>query len=95
MAATSYLDKLYPTWDGKISPLEIWTRKKSNFKHLYVYGYVAYIHIVKNKRDKLDLGTRRDKFVGYRRSTRKNRILNPRKDTTTEISVLKGIKREA
>ena len=86
IATACYLNNLLASHNNRKSPLEIWTGNKPSAKHLKVYGCVAYIHIDKNKRDKLDLNAKKGVFVGYRRSTKQYRILDPKTGTITEVS---------
>ena len=48
-----------------LTPYEKWTRSKPNVSHLCVFGSLAYSHILKEIRQKLDSKTRECIFVGY------------------------------
>ena len=77
MATACYLRNLTPSVDKQKSPYEIWTGHRQSVKHLRVFGCVAYVHIDKKKRDKLEENAIRGIFVGYRRTTKQYRILDP------------------
>ena len=47
---------------------------------------MAYSHVDKKNRDKLDLNAKRGIFIGYRRTNRQYRILDPRTGRITESS---------
>ena len=36
------------------TPQEVWTGKKPSLSHLRVFGFDAYVHVLKEKRTKLD-----------------------------------------
>ena len=42
-----------PTLDWDI-PQRVWTDKEASYRHLRVYGCLAYVHIRKDQRGKLD-----------------------------------------
>jgi len=50
-----YLLNISPssTLENKI-PQEVWTGKKPSLSHLRVFGFDAYVHVLKEKRTKLD-----------------------------------------
>ena len=50
--------------DGDV-PQRVWTSKDVLYRHLEVFGCLAYVHVVKDKWGKLDLKTRLCIFLGY------------------------------
>ena len=50
--------------DNKV-PEEIWSRKPPSYKHLRVFGCVAYVHIRKDLRNKLEPKSHKCVFLGY------------------------------
>lgn len=46
-------------------PEELWTGKPPSYKHLRVFGCVAFVHIRREDRTKLDPTSRRCIFLGY------------------------------
>ena len=86
MSTACYLNNITPSVNRHKSPFELWTGNKPSVKHLKVYGCVAYVYVDKNKRDKLDLNAKKGVFIGYRRSTKQYRILNPRTGSIIESS---------
>ena len=47
------------------SPQKIWTGKEVSYRHLKVFGCLAYVHVAKDWRAKLDPKTRPCIFLGY------------------------------
>ena len=86
MATACYLRNITPSVDSTKSPYEIWTGYRPNVGHLKVFGCVAYVHIDSRKRDKLEQNAKKGIFVGYRRTTKQYRILNPKTGTIIESS---------
>jgi hypothetical protein len=75
-------NRLPRRYDNRIAtPEEMWTGKKTYLGHLRVFGCVAYTHVAKERRGKLDETARRGIFVGYTPTTRQYRIFNPQKRT--------------
>ena len=50
--------------DGDI-PQRVWTGKDVLYRHLRVFGCLAYMHVAKDQRRKLDPKTRPCIFLGY------------------------------
>lgn len=46
-------------------PNHVWSCKDVSYDHLQVFGCMAYVHILKDKRSKLDEKSERCVFVGY------------------------------
>ena len=47
------------------TPFELWYRKQPDINHLRVFGCLAYVHVLKIKRKKLDPKSKEMIFVGY------------------------------
>lgn len=56
------------------TPEEVFTGKKLSVDHLRTFGSPAYIHVLKDKRKKLDLTSIKGIFVGYSLSSKAYRI---------------------
>jgi transposase InsO family protein len=50
---------------GFKTPEEMFTRKKPKVIHLKIFGYPVYLHILKEKRTKIDPSGKKGVFVGY------------------------------
>ena len=50
--------------DGSV-PQRVWTGKEVSYRHLKVFGFLAYVHVAKDKREKFDPKTRPCIFLGY------------------------------
>ena len=48
------------------TPQRVWTIKDVSYRHLKVFGCLAYLHVAKDKRGKLDPKSRPCIFLGYR-----------------------------
>ena len=59
-------------------PEEVFSGKKPEVSHLRIFGCPVYIHILKEKRTKLDPSGRKGIFVGYSESLKAYRIYFPR-----------------
>ena len=53
---------------------EVFTRNKLSVDHLWIFGSLAYIHVPKDKRKKLDCTSIKGIFVGYSLSSKAYRI---------------------
>ena len=52
------------------TPEEVFSKKKTEVKHLRIFGYLVYIHIPKEKRTKLYPSGKKGIFVGYSESSK-------------------------
>ena len=43
----------------------VWSGKYVSYNHLRVFGCMAYVHILKDERSKLDEKSKKSVFVGY------------------------------
>ena len=48
------------------NPQEVWTGKKPSLSHPRVFGCDAYVHVLKEKRTKLDSKSEKCIFIGYK-----------------------------
>lgn len=70
-----YLRNLCPTKAVKgMTPYELWTGMKPVVSHLRPFGCLAYVHVSKSNRDKLDVKSSRGIFLGYSRTSRAWRV---------------------
>lgn len=84
----AYVENRIPPPSSVLTPEELWTGKKPDVKHMRVFGCIAYVHMPKEKRKKLDETARRGIFVGYSESKRQYRIFDPKnRKITFESSV--------
>jgi hypothetical protein len=59
------------------TPEEAWSRYKPSVSHMKVFGYIAYAHVPKEKRRKLDDKSVKCIFIGYSTETRSYKLFNP------------------
>lgn len=59
------------------TPQEAWSGFKPSVNHLRIFGCVAYVHIPKQKRGKLDQKSEKVIFVGYGYNTIAYKLYNP------------------
>ena len=73
-----YLKNRTPTRSvvGK-TPYEAWHGRKPSLKHLRVFGCLAFVHVPKEKRKKLDYRATPGIFVGYSISTKQYFVYDP------------------
>jgi hypothetical protein len=73
-----YLKNHTPTRSvvGK-SPYEAWHERKPSLKYLSVFGYLAFVHVPKEKRNKLDYRATPGIFIGYSISTKQYFVYDP------------------
>ena len=57
-----------------MTPFEAWTGEKPNVEHLRVFGCVAYAHVAKDERKKLDRKSRKCVLLGYGTETKGYRL---------------------
>lgn len=70
VSTTNYLRNLMPAkQDKKKSPNELWTRSRPDVSHLRKFECFCFVHISKEKRNKLDAVSFKGIFVGYHSST--------------------------
>lgn len=70
LSTAVYLRNRSPTTAVQgMTPVEAWTGKKPDVCHLRAFGCVAYAHVAKDDRGKLDSKARRCIFLGYSTET--------------------------
>ena len=65
MTVTYVINKSPSSPLDKDIPQRMWTGKDVSYRHLKVFGSLAYAHVAKDKREKLDPKTRPCIFLGY------------------------------
>jgi hypothetical protein len=60
------------------TPREVWTGKKPSLTHLRVFGCEAYVHVPKEKNNKLDKKVEKCIFIGYKYGFKGYKIWNPK-----------------
>ena len=60
-----------------LTPYEAWHKRKPRVEHLKVFGCVAYAHIPKENREKLDEKGEKCIFIGYSHETKGYRLYEP------------------
>ena len=61
-----------------ITPKEVFIGKKPNLSHLRIFGYPVYIHVLKERRSKLEPSGKKGIFVGYSENSKGYRVYVPR-----------------
>ena len=59
------------------TPQELWTSKKPSLSHLRVFGCDAYVHVLREKRTKLDSKSEKCIFIGYKDGLKGYKLWNP------------------
>jgi hypothetical protein len=59
------------------TPHEAWTSKKPSLVHLRVFGCDTYVHVLKEKRSKMDNKTKKCIFIGYKDGVKGYKLWNP------------------
>jgi hypothetical protein len=75
LVAANHLRTVSPAAGLDRTPWELFWGKKPNVSNLRVFGATAYMHIPKEKRQKLDSHTQRGVHVGYGETTKGWRVL--------------------
>ena len=89
MACATYILNRTPTKALKdITPEEAWSGRKPNLQHLRIFGSIAYVHIPKQKRHKLDAKSSPFVFVGYDENTKGYRVYNP---LTNKVQIARDV----
>ena len=78
VACTVYVSNRSPTKSLKdVTPQEAWSRQKPSVSHLRVFGSIAYVHVPKQERSKLDDRSEKFIFIGYDENSKGYRLFNP------------------
>ena len=64
----------------EMTPFEAWVGEKPNVGHLRTFGCVAYAHVAKDERKKLDSKARGCIFLGYGTETKGYRLYDPKRE---------------
>jgi hypothetical protein len=78
--AAYVINRTGPTKVDNVSPYELWTGKKMTIEHLKVFGTKCFIHVPKQKRQKLDAKAEKGFLVGYCDNKDGYRVYVPVKD---------------
>ena len=62
---------------GEVTPYERWWKQKPDVSNLRVFGCVAYMHIPKEKRMKLEKKSTKCIFIGYTEQSKGYKLLDP------------------
>lgn len=68
------LNRITSCKNMSITPYEMWTGCKPDLSHLKIFGLIAYAHIDKQFRKKLDNETKKTIFVGYQSNSKNYRL---------------------
>jgi hypothetical protein len=71
-----------------MTPEEKFTGKKTDVSHLRVFGYIAYVHVLEEKRSKLDPKAEKCIFIGYSLEQKGYRCFNP---STRKLQVSRDV----
>ncbi len=78
VAAIVYIMNWTPTMAiHGVTPEEKFIDKKPNVSHLIMFGYIAYVHVLDEKRSKLDPKTDKCIFIKYSLKQKGYRCFNP------------------
>uniref|UniRef100_A0A251T6N3 Putative zinc finger, CCHC-type n=1 Tax=Helianthus annuus TaxID=4232 RepID=A0A251T6N3_HELAN len=89
IACTTYiLNRTVTKTRPNVTPFEAWNGRKPNVEHLKVFGSVAYVHIPKQKWNKLDDKTEKMIFVGYSENSKGYKLFNP---LTNKITISRDV----
>ena len=78
--AAHVINRSGPTKVKDKTPYELWTRKSTDVSHLKIFGTVCYVHVPKQKRQKLDSKALKGYLVGYCGEKEGYRVYVPDKD---------------
>jgi hypothetical protein len=86
----NYIVNHTPTKDLKnITSKEAWTKMKSDVSHFFLFGSIAWAHILNEKRKALQPKSDKCIFVGYSKDVKGYRLLKPH---FNEIIIRKDVK---
>lgn len=63
--------------DGRITPKDAWTWVKPSISHLHVFGCIAYMHIPKQNRKKIDEKLMKCILLGYSNEFKAYHLMDP------------------
>lgn len=88
----NWLQNRLPTRIIDTTPFEKWHKKKPDLNGLQIFGSIAYVHIPKEKRLKLDDKAEKLIFVGYSEESKAYRLLDTK---TSRIRISRDVKFES
>jgi hypothetical protein len=71
-----------------MTPEEKFTSKKPDVSHLRVFGCIAYVHVLNEKKSKLDPKVENCIFIGYSSKQKRYRCFNP---STRKLQVSRDV----
>ena len=71
-----------------LTPYEAWHKRKPRVKHLKVFGCIAYAHIPKENREKIDEKREKCIFIRYSHETKGYRLYKPE---SKELIILRDV----
>ncbi|KAJ0522113.1 putative RNA-directed DNA polymerase [Helianthus annuus] len=86
--ATYILNRTVTKRIPNITPEESWSGRKPNISHLRVFGCIAYAHVPKQRRTKLDDKTEKTILVGYSEQSKAYKLYNP---TTGKVIISRDV----
>ncbi|KAJ0795822.1 putative RNA-directed DNA polymerase [Helianthus annuus] len=86
--ATYILNRTVTKRIPNITPEESWSGRKPNISHLRIFGCIAYAHIPKQRRTKLDDKTEKTILVGYSEQCKAYKLYNP---TTGKVIISRDV----
>ncbi|KAJ0586507.1 putative RNA-directed DNA polymerase [Helianthus annuus] len=89
VACTTYiLNQTITKTRPNVTPYEAWNGRKPSVGHFKVFGCLAYVHVLKQHRSKLDIKTEKNVFVGYNTNTKGYKLYNP---LTNKITISRDV----
>lgn len=80
LSTATYLKNRSPTKAlEQLTPVEAWTGRKPNVRHLRVFGCRAFAHIPRDERDKLDPKTRPCWLMGYGEASKSYKLFDQKR----------------
>uniref|UniRef100_A0A2M4CV35 Putative pol polyprotein n=1 Tax=Anopheles darlingi TaxID=43151 RepID=A0A2M4CV35_ANODA len=72
----TYIQNRLPTTATGMTPYERWYGQKPSYDHFRIFGCEAWVHIPKERRNKMNSKAERLRFVGYSREQKAYRFVN-------------------
>jgi len=61
----------------EMNPHELWSGKNPSVSHLKLFGYDAFVHVLKEKRSKMDKKAVKSIFIGYKEGMKGYKLWDP------------------
>lgn len=87
-----HLHNRIPSRKFKVSPYELWKKRKPNLAYLNVWGCLAYYRVPDPKRTKLGPRALKGVFVGYAENSKAYRIFDISSNIIVESEMLSFLK---